>query len=125
MRRKTNRAEKRAHNRPLPTVDSFRDDPLYPRIEGAVAAILETGKVVAPVDVLVRMDLLSPARLEDWRRGRVAYLERVQQGKNPHQGSCSAGRLEHRASRVAVDGARRWSLVWGEWEVNGRAKEGA
>lgn len=42
-----------------------------------MATILERGKVVAAVDVLVGMGLLSPARLEDWRRGRVPYLERV------------------------------------------------
>jgi hypothetical protein len=58
-------------------VTSFRHDPLFPRIERAVAAILASGKVVAPVDVLVRMGLLSPERLEDWRRGRVPYLEAV------------------------------------------------
>ena len=63
--------------RSIPTVDTFRDDPLFPRIERAVAAILAEGKVVAPVDVLVGMDLLSQARLEDWRRGRVPYLEKV------------------------------------------------
>jgi hypothetical protein len=62
---------------PTPTVDDFRDDPLFPRIERAVGAILATGKVVAPVDVLVRMALLSPQKLEDWRLGRVPYLERV------------------------------------------------
>jgi hypothetical protein len=63
--------------RPIPTVDSFRDDPLYPRIERAVAAILATGQDFAPVDVLVRMERLEPARLEDRRGGRVPYLERV------------------------------------------------
>lgn len=63
--------------RSIPTVDTFRDDPLFPRIERAVAAILAEGKVVAPVDVLVGMDLLSSEGLEDWRRGRVPYLEKV------------------------------------------------
>jgi hypothetical protein len=43
----------------------------------AVDAILDVGKVVAPVEVLVRMHLLDAKRLEDWRRGRVPYLERV------------------------------------------------
>ena len=62
---------------PTPTVATFHSDPLYRRIEQAVAAILAKGKVVAPVDVLVRMDLLSSEKLEDWRRGRVLYLERV------------------------------------------------
>jgi hypothetical protein len=30
-----------------------------------------------PIDVLVGMGLLSPERVEDWRRGRVPHLERV------------------------------------------------
>ncbi len=62
---------------PAVSVASFRDDPLYPRIERAVAAILAKGKVVAPVDVLVGMSLLAPEQLEAWRRGRVPYLEKV------------------------------------------------
>lgn len=61
-------------------VDGYRDDKLYPRIVRAVAAILARGKVVAPVDVLVGMGLLEPTRLEDWRFGRVPYLEKVIQG---------------------------------------------
>lgn len=56
---------------------TYRDDPLYPRIARAVEQILAGGKVVAPVDVLVRMGLLAPERLEAWRRGRVPYLEKV------------------------------------------------
>ena len=59
------------------SVATYRDDPLYPRIKRAVAAILATGKVVTPVDVLVRMGLLAPDRIEQWRRGRIAYLEQV------------------------------------------------
>jgi hypothetical protein len=59
------------------TVDDFRSDPMFPRIERAVAAILVEGNVVAPVDVLVRMDILAPKDLEDWRFGRLPYLERV------------------------------------------------
>ena len=59
------------------SVDSYRDDSLYPRIVRAVEPILARGKVVAPVDVLIGMGLLDPARLEDWRFGRVPYLETV------------------------------------------------
>lgn len=62
------------------SVRDFRADPMFPRIEHAVAAILATGKVVAPVDVLVRMDVLAPKDLEDWRFGRVPYLEQVIRG---------------------------------------------
>jgi len=63
--------------RPVVTIASYREDRLFPRIERAVAAILQRGKVVAPVDVLVEMDLLAPEHLDDWRRGKVPYLERV------------------------------------------------
>jgi hypothetical protein len=58
-------------------VETYRNDPLFPRMARAVDAILRSGKVVAPVDVLVGMGLLTPEHLEDWRRGRVPYLERV------------------------------------------------
>lgn len=71
MRRET------THSKPTVSVDTFRDDPLYPRIVRAAEQILARGKVVAPVDVLVCMNLLAPERLEDWRRGRVPYLEKV------------------------------------------------
>ena len=62
------------------TVHDFRREPMFPRIERAVFEILTVGKVVAPVDVLVRMDILAPKDLEDWRFGRVPYLERVIHG---------------------------------------------
>jgi hypothetical protein len=56
---------------------TFRSDPLFPRIERVVATILEEGKVVRPVDVLMGMQLLGSRDLEAWRRGRVPYLEQV------------------------------------------------
>lgn len=65
------------HKKPTVSVATFRDDPLYPRIVSAVEKLLVGGKVVAPVDVLIKMSLLTPKKLEDWRRGRVPYLERV------------------------------------------------
>ncbi|MDH3460220.1 MAG: hypothetical protein OEM00_04455 [Burkholderiaceae bacterium] len=59
------------------SVASYRTDPLYPRIKRAVNAVLANGKVVAPVDVLICMDLLAPDQLQKWRQGDVPYLERV------------------------------------------------
>lgn len=59
------------------SVESYRGDPLYPRIARAVEPLLQRGKVVAPLDVLVGMGLLDPARIEDWRPGRLPYLEKV------------------------------------------------
>jgi hypothetical protein len=57
-----------------------RRDPLYPMVARAVGVILERGKVVAPVDVLGGMGLLTRECMEDWRRGRVPDLERVVTG---------------------------------------------
>ena len=68
---------RKARRASAPTVATYRDDPLYPRIERAMTSILAKGKVVAPVDVLVDMGLLAPEKLEDWRRGRVHCLEAV------------------------------------------------
>lgn len=70
----------RAGGRSAPSVETFRADPLYPPIERAVAAILEKSRVVSPVDVLVGMGVLTREHLDDWRRGRVPYLERVVTG---------------------------------------------
>jgi len=60
-----------------PSVTSYRSDSLYPRIVRAVQRLLARGEVVAPVDVLIGMGLLTPAKLEAWRFGRVPYLEKV------------------------------------------------
>jgi hypothetical protein len=59
------------------SVDTYCNDSLYPRIIHSVAAILQSGNVVAPVDVLVGMGLLTVERLDDWRRGQVPYLEQA------------------------------------------------
>jgi hypothetical protein len=71
------KSPRRKTRRPTVGIDTYREDRLYPRITRAVAAILERGKVVAPVDVLVAMGLLKVEHLENWRLGRVPYLERV------------------------------------------------
>ena len=47
-----------AQLRPV-SVDTFRGDPLYPPIARAFEQILACGKVVAPVDVLISMNLLA------------------------------------------------------------------
>lgn len=63
--------------RPTVSVDTFRTDAMFPAIERSVAAILATGDVVAPVDVLVRIGWLSQDDLQRWRTGDVPFLERV------------------------------------------------
>jgi hypothetical protein len=60
-----------------PSVASYRQDPLYPRVASVVEDILRRGNIVMPVDVIVGVGLLTLEHLEEWRRGRVPYLERV------------------------------------------------
>ena len=60
-----------------PTIASYRQDPLYRRIVSAVEQILRRGKIVAPVDVIIGLGLLTHEHLDEWRRGRIPYLERV------------------------------------------------
>lgn len=55
---------------PKVTVSTFREDPMFPAVERSVAAILATGKVVAPVDVMVRIGWLRADDLGRWRKAR-------------------------------------------------------
>ena len=59
------------------TLSEYRTDKFYPRIVRAVAAILDRGDVVIPIEVFQKMDLLEREDVESWRRGRIPYLEKV------------------------------------------------
>jgi hypothetical protein len=49
------------------------------RVNVAASAALTARNYVSAIDVLVGIGWLEPRLLEDWRRGRVDYLERVVQ----------------------------------------------
>jgi len=59
------------------TVANYRQDPYYAAIVRVVEDLLREKGFVAPVELFIRMDLLSPESVENWRRGRISYLERV------------------------------------------------
>jgi hypothetical protein len=59
------------------TVQNYTADRYYPKIVAAVAASLQATGFVSPIDVFVSMELLDKQHVEDWRRGRVPYLEKV------------------------------------------------
>jgi hypothetical protein len=59
------------------TVANYRKDRYYPRIVKAVEGLLREKGFVAPVELYIRMDLLFPESVEDWRRGRFPFLERA------------------------------------------------
>jgi hypothetical protein len=58
------------------TVANYRQDPYYAPIVRVVEDLREKG-FVAPVELFIRMNLLSRESAEDWRRGQIPYLERV------------------------------------------------
>ena len=62
---------------PKPTVANYREFKDYPKITAAVARILARQRFVAPVEVLVEMNLLQPADLKRWKQGQAPCLERL------------------------------------------------
>jgi hypothetical protein len=59
------------------TVANYRQDPYYSRIMKAVAGLLGEKGFVAPLELFIRMDLLSSESVQNWRRGRIPYLEKA------------------------------------------------
>jgi hypothetical protein len=62
------------------TAANYRKDQLYASVAKAVSDILATSNFVAPVDVLLKLQRITKQQVEDWRFGRIPYLERVCQG---------------------------------------------
>ncbi len=53
-----------------------KNDALLPLIAQVVTEMLEQGDVVAPLEVLLRLEILEPQCVEQWRSGHLSYLER-------------------------------------------------
>src|SRR5262249_8747939 len=56
--------------------NSLHHDRFYPPIKEVVSVILQSSDVVAPIDVLVGLEVITPEQLDQWRRGELPYLER-------------------------------------------------
>jgi len=59
------------------TLENYREDPYYPKIVEAVASILRLKNHVTPIEVFQSLGLLTNADVDNWRNGRVPYLEKV------------------------------------------------
>jgi hypothetical protein len=59
------------------TLTNYRQDRYYARIVKATEDLLREKGFVAPIELFIRMELLSPESVDDWRRGRIPYLERA------------------------------------------------
>jgi hypothetical protein len=60
----------------MTSLQDSTQDPLMPLVAEVVSEILEAGDVVAPLDVLVRLEIIDADQVETWRRGGLPYLER-------------------------------------------------
>jgi len=56
---------------------NYQKDERFVSVARSVAQILQTTNVVTPVEVLLRLGRITKQEYEDWRFGRIAYLERV------------------------------------------------
>ena len=59
------------------TVNTYKKDKYYPRVARATAKLLAKSDVLAPVNVLMEMEILTKADYDAWKKGQIPYLERV------------------------------------------------
>jgi hypothetical protein len=79
------------------TAKNYRKDPYYRRVaDGCTQLLLKKG-FVAPVELFMEMGLLRKADHDNWRNGRVPYLEKVIQ--------CNLGKCSRIMRILAKHGA--------------------
>ncbi len=59
------------------TLQNYVTDKYYPKIVKAVDNELKSQNFVAPIRVFVSMGLLDAQDIDNWRKGRVPYLEKA------------------------------------------------
>lgn len=59
------------------TLQNYMTDKYYPKIIKAVDNELRSQNVVTPIRVFVAMGLLEAEDIDNWRKGRIPYLEKV------------------------------------------------
>jgi hypothetical protein len=91
---------------------NYQNHQLYAAISCAVAEILKTTNVVSPVEVLLRMERITRAQYEDWRFGRIPYLERVCIGNLSKLGVILRI-LDHHARAIGLKPSQAVYHKWG------------
>lgn len=59
------------------TLDQYKEDKYYPKIVKAVDDLLQKERRISPIDLFIKLGLLSINDFEKWRKGQVPYLEKV------------------------------------------------
>ena len=61
------------------TLNKYTTDKYYPKIVKAVDVELQSRNFITPVEVFISMGLLERRDVENWRAGRIPYLEQAVQ----------------------------------------------
>ncbi len=92
---------------------NYAKDHYYPKVSRAASELLEEYGVVAPVEVFIKLGLLSKEGLEDWRFGRVPFLEKVIRC-NLEKASRILRILAHCARELKLKPSRTAYMRWGK-----------
>ena len=95
------------------TSSNYKNDKLYPSVARAIAEILKTKTVVAPVEVLLQMERISKSQYEDWRFRRIPHLEKVFHG-NLSKANRILRIIEYRARALDLQPSQTVYHKWGK-----------
>lgn len=95
------------------TSSNYTKDHYYPKVVRAVDDLLAEHGFVAPVEVFMKLGLLSREALEDWRFGRVPFLEKVIRC-NLEKASRILRILAHRARDLKLKPSHTAYMRWGK-----------
>ncbi len=90
---------------------------LEKKVHSAVFDLIKEKNYVAPVDVLIRMAVLTDKDHKEWRFGRIPYLEKA---CNINLGKLSFVMKEIRAFAKHI-GLRESFTVYNRWGVKGKS----
>ncbi len=62
------------------TLDNYKNDKFYPKVVKAVDEILTDKDVVKTTEVFIKIGMLEKKKMDEWKAGRVPYLEKVLSG---------------------------------------------
>lgn len=91
---------------------NYQTHRLYPSIARTVAMLLETNNIVTPVELLLRLQRIAKQQYEDWRFGRIPYLEHVCIG-NLSTLSVILRILDHHARAIGLKPSQTVYHGWG------------
>lgn len=83
------------------------------KIQTTVQQLIQEKGYASALDLLVRMGKVTPKQVEDWRFGRVPYLERVVQGS---LGKCSSilSSMREIAEEMGLNASYTAYMKWGK-----------